>query len=300
MEHDRSIPDDILQKLTLAGDGQTVGKLLRQELQAKAAEEADRTRTVIEVSATSGGTGHALATNPVNFRTPNAYLVTRRIQLRDTFTIFFRMKTIQEDCLILFAAGGSLWQSSSSVYASSFTAVDDARGVDFIAVELVRGKLHYVFNVTGVGTPRIIRSKSQPSINDNRWHEISIMRPRLSEHIIRVDDMARSDNAPDATEFDLSSEAGRPRAAVADDSGDPDDRSSTVLFFGGVPMEMYDLLPRPIRSRHGFQGCIASVDLNGDTDGLLKMAEVPPEHQHYIGSECQGMRAGSVGDAWNY
>jgi len=41
---------------------------------------------------------------------------------------------------------------------------------DFIAIELVDGRLRYVFDV-GSGV-RIIRDRHRRPINDNRWHEV--------------------------------------------------------------------------------------------------------------------------------
>ena len=117
------------------------------------------------------------------------------------------------------------------------------------------------------------------------------MRPTLSQHIIRVDDTARFDNLPDAGEFDLtavgSGWVGSAKSQRGDGTG-MDDREATVLYVGGVPIEMYDLLPKPVRSRHGFQGCLASVDLDGDPDGLVQSAEIPAEHRLSIGDTCQG------------
>ena len=35
-------------------------------------------------------------------------------------------------------------------------------------------------------------------------------------------------------------------------------------FLGGVRLLMYDSLPRPLLSKSGFQGCIASLETNGE------------------------------------
>jgi hypothetical protein len=285
--------DDILQKLLLKGDMEAVERLLRQNLETSAAEAvAGRLAAAVDATTASGAPSPTI-TNPVNFRMPSAYLVTRRMRLRGMFSIFFRMKTVQLDGLILFAAGGRHWQHQHpSATSGGPSAFDEARdSSDFVAVEMVKGVLRYVYNVTGTRTPRVVRANVQLPMSDNRWHDVWIMRPALSKHIVRVNHTARFDFLHDAGEFNLESTVdsdiahGTPAAAAAGEGGHS---SMTVLYVGGVPEYMYDMLPKQIKSRRGFQGCLASVDLDGDTDGLLHSAEVPPEHQSHIGDVCQG------------
>ena len=38
---------------------------------------------------------------------------------------------------------------------------------------------------------------------------------------------------------------------------------------------MYSRLPRPLRSKSGFQGCIASFETNGELEDPIKHALVP-------------------------
>lgn len=61
------------------------------------------------------------------------------------------------------------------------------KGQDFIAVELVDGHLHYVFNL-GDG-PRGVKSNTRTTLNDNQWHAVTIGRPSLHQHTLMVDDM---------------------------------------------------------------------------------------------------------------
>lgn len=44
---------------------------------------------------------------------------------------------------------------------------------------------------------------------------------------------------------------------------------------GGVRKDMYNFLPRQIQSRHGFEGCLASLDLNGESPDTTLDALVP-------------------------
>ena len=45
--------------------------------------------------------------------------------------------------------------------------------------------------------------------------------------------------------------------------------SSGDLYIGGVSKEMYRDLPKLVHSHEGFQGCLATVDLNGRLPDLL-------------------------------
>lgn len=49
-------------------------------------------------------------------------------------------------------------------------------------------------------------------------------------------------------------------------------RSLGDLYVGGVSKDMYKDLPKLVHSKEGFQGCLASVDLNGRLPDLLSDA----------------------------
>lgn len=46
------------------------------------------------------------------------------------------------------------------------------------------------------------------------------------------------------------------------------------LVLGGVEKTQYTLLPKHILSRHGFEGCLASLDLSGESVDLITDAVV--------------------------
>lgn len=48
--------------------------------------------------------------------------------------------------------------------------------------------------------------------------------------------------------------------------------STGNLYIGGVAKEMYKELPKLVHSKEGFQGCLASVDLNGRLPDLMSDA----------------------------
>lgn len=51
--------------------------------------------------------------------------------------------------------------------------------------------------------------------------------------------------------------------------------NSFLLSVGGVRKDMYNFLPRQMQSRHGFEGCLASLDLNGESPDTTLDALVP-------------------------
>lgn len=60
----------------------------------------------------------------------------------------------------------------------------------------------------------------------------------------------------------------------------------SVLYVGGVPKDMYTSLPVGVLSRQGFEGCISSLDLPGESPSLLEDAVVPSSS---LGSGCEGI-----------
>lgn len=57
---------------------------------------------------------------------------------------------------------------------------------DFIAVELVNGHVHCVFNLGDAVVT--MKDKLKNLLNDNRWHTVSVRRPTLSIQTLQVDD----------------------------------------------------------------------------------------------------------------
>ncbi|KAF7394727.1 hypothetical protein HZH66_007901 [Vespula vulgaris] len=123
---------------------------------------------------------------------------------------------------------------------------------DFIAVELVNEHIHYVFDL-GDGPVRI-KDNSKSRLNDGKWHAVSIARPAPKRHTLAVDDHVTAVNSQGSNEnLDLDG----------------------ILYIGGVEKSQYSQLPKQILSRHGFEGCLASLDLSGESTDLLSDAVVP-------------------------
>ncbi|XP_049320502.1 neurexin 1a isoform X16 [Astyanax mexicanus] len=121
-------------------------------------------------------------------------------------------------------------------------------GNDFIVVELVKGYMHYVSDL-GNGA-HLIKGNSNTPLNDNHWHNVMISRDTNNLHTVKIDTKITTQTTMGAKNLDLK--------------GD--------LFVGGVSKEMYKDLPKLVHSKEGFQGCLASVDLNGRLPDLLSDA----------------------------
>ncbi|XP_071250465.1 neurexin-1a-like isoform X3 [Salvelinus alpinus] len=121
-------------------------------------------------------------------------------------------------------------------------------GNDFIVVELVKGYLHYVSDL-GNGA-HLIKGNSNKPLNDNHWHNVMISRDTNNLHTVKIDTKITTQTTMGAKNLDLK--------------GD--------LYIGGVAKEMYKELPKLVHAKEGFQGCLASVDLNGRLPDLMSDA----------------------------
>uniref|UniRef100_A0AAQ6A079 Neurexin 3b n=1 Tax=Amphiprion ocellaris TaxID=80972 RepID=A0AAQ6A079_AMPOC len=165
--------------------------------------------------------------DPVTFKTKGSYLGLATLQAYTQMHLFFQFKTTSPDGFIIFNSGD---------------------GNDFIAVELVKGFIHYVFDL-GNG-PSLLKGNSDNPLNDNQWHNVVITRDAANTHTLKVDSKSVTQNVNGAKNLDLK--------------GD--------LFIGGLGPNMYQNLPKLVVSREGFQGCLASVDLNGRLPDLINDA----------------------------
>nr|XP_043897321.1 neurexin-2-like isoform X10 [Solea senegalensis] len=179
------------------------------------------------------GMRHIVA-NPVTFVTQTSYLAFSTLQAYASMHLFFQFKTSSPDGLVLYNTGD---------------------GSDFIVVELVKGYIHYVFDL-GNG-PSLMKGNSDKPLNDNQWHSVVISRDSNNMHILKIDSRTVTQHTNGARNLDLKGE----------------------LYVGGLGKSMYSSLPRLIASREGYKGCLASVDLNGRlpdllADALYKVGEV--------------------------
>ncbi|XP_035264656.1 neurexin 2b isoform X2 [Anguilla anguilla] len=169
------------------------------------------------------GMRHIIA-DPVTFRTRGSYLALATLQAYASMHLFFQFKTTSSDGLLLYNSGD---------------------GSDFIVVELVKGFVHYVFDL-GNG-PSLMKGNSDKPLNDNQWHNVVVSRDASNVHTLKIDSRTVTQHSNGARNLDLKGE----------------------LYIGGVVKSRYNTLPKLIASRDGYQGCLASVDLNGRLPDLI-------------------------------
>ncbi|XP_024942008.1 neurexin-1 isoform X3 [Cephus cinctus] len=185
---------------------------------------------IIRVTGKFGKRNH-LVHHPVTFTSKHTFVGLPVLKAYVETNIYFQFKTREANGLILYNAG---------------------RERDFIAVELVNGHVHYVFDL-GDGPVRV-RDTSKSRLNDGKWHAVSIGRPAPKRHTLAVDDHVAAVNSLGSNEnLDLDG----------------------ILYIGGVEKAQYAQLPKHILSRHGFEGCLASLDLSGESPDLKADAVVP-------------------------
>ena len=97
-------------------------------------------------------------------------------------------------------------------------------GKDFFAVELSAGQLYYIYDV-GFGV-RLLHVGTKQPINDNQWHDVSILQLNAMEHFLRVDNVTKSQVLPYSSNFHFETEM--------------------ELYVGGVAQKMYPSLPKQV------------------------------------------------------
>uniref|UniRef100_A0A9J7XTW3 Neurexin-2-like n=1 Tax=Cyprinus carpio carpio TaxID=630221 RepID=A0A9J7XTW3_CYPCA len=182
-----------------------------------------------------------IVADPVSFRNRASYVALSTLQAYASMHLFFQFKTTSPDGLMLFNSGD---------------------GSDFIVIELVKGYIHYVFDL-GNG-PSLMKGNSDKPLNDNQWHNVMVSRDDSSVHTLKIDSHTVTQHSNGARNLDLKGE----------------------LYIGGVGKSMYNSLPKLIASRDGYQGCLASVDLNGRLPDLIADA------LHRVGQVERGCEAG--------
>ncbi|KAB0804576.1 hypothetical protein PPYR_01546 [Photinus pyralis] len=146
--------------------------------------------------------------------------------------------------------------------ANGLIVFNGGRKEDFVAVELVDGHINYIVNV-GDGSVKL--TDTVPTrLNDNRWHTVGIRRPSLKQHTLMVDD----------------------NIVIAVNQGTGNLELDGILYLGGVHKDLYAQLPQEdVKSRHGFEGCIAGLDLNGESPNIMEDAVV---HSSLVTAGCEG------------
>ncbi|KAE8750772.1 hypothetical protein FOCC_FOCC002482 [Frankliniella occidentalis] len=195
----------------------------------------------ITVTATIGKRDSQLVHHPVHFKSKHTFVGLPTLKAYSVTNIYFQFKTRQASGILLYNGG---------------------RDHDFLAVELISGHVHFIFDL-GDGPVRL-HDNAHSALNDNRWHSVTISRPGPHEHTLLVDD-------------GFSSVTSKGKNENLDLDG--------LLYVGGLPEEMFSRLPRQVTAHQGFEGCLASLDLNGESPNLVADAAIPSQQ---VSEGCTG------------
>ncbi len=100
----------------------------------------------------------------VSFTSQSTYLGLPQMKAYDSVDLGFQFRTFEASGLLMYNAG---------------------KASDFIAVELINGKLHYTLNL-GYGAISI-RDNAPGTLADNKWHRVTVGRPSRYKHTLMVD-----------------------------------------------------------------------------------------------------------------
>ncbi|XP_033109086.1 neurexin-3-like isoform X2 [Anneissia japonica] len=168
---------------------------------------------------------------PITFKTKGSYISQPSPSTYPSLGIFFHFRTMEPNGLMLFNQG---------------------EGKDFIAVELVNGYLHYLYDFGD--QPVTLKANTPGPLNDNQWHEVDISSNILTRFKVDNSINSKTLTSPSARRLDLI--------------GD--------IYFGGVPISKYNSLPEVIKSRDGYHGCFASLEVDGHfRDMMLYGSNIP-------------------------
>ncbi|KAK4473256.1 hypothetical protein MN116_004427 [Schistosoma mekongi] len=185
-------------------------------------------------------TVNRLEFNFITFKQSDCYLCSPAMHLYEKFRLQFTFRTSQEHGLILFNS--------------------DKQGVDFIAFELIKGYLHFVFDM-GSGSQRF--ALTTHSVIDLYWHNVELFRNDLENNILQLYiDRNKS------IEQSLKIPVFNGDIARNFNLNDP-------LYIGGISQHVFLKWREKLSSYHGFQGCIGNFSINGlPSFDLLNMAKL--------------------------
>ncbi|CAH8430155.1 unnamed protein product [Schistosoma turkestanicum] len=178
--------------------------------------------------------------NFITIKISDCYLYNPSMHLYEKFRLQFTFRTSQEHGLILFNS--------------------DKQGVDFLAFELIKGYLHFVFDM-GSGSQRY--ALTSHSVTDSNWHHVELFRKDLENNILQL-----YIDRNESIEQSLKIPVFNGDIARNFNLDDP-------LYIGGISQLVFLKWREKLSSYHGFQGCLGNFSINGlPSLNLLNMAKL--------------------------
>jgi len=172
---------------------------------------------------------------------------------------------------------------------------------DWFVVELADGDVIYTCMTSSDQQVRSLRVPLSPS----SWHDVALRRVDVSgTHFLQVgnENATMSVAAPEiprplpmvAPHSDAATNGAGNRKQRAASTFVGDDfivttTTTNELYVGGLPAALYARLPPEVRSRDGFSGCLAALNLNGDTRTLRSRGvRLPDQFYDDVIEGCEG------------
>jgi len=171
---------------------------------------------------------------------------------------------------------------------------------NWFVVELADGDVRYTCMTSSGGQVRTLRV----ALSQSSWHDVAVRRlDAAGTHFLRVGNESVTLSIGDATS--AAAEVPRPLPLVAPphDGRSADNNrtqrslfpgdafSTTELYIGGLPRPLYARLPAEVTSRDGFSGCLAAINLNGDTRTLRSRGvRLPDPFYNDVIEGCEGRK----------
>ena len=175
---------------------------------------------------------------------------------------------------------------------------------NWFAVELAGGDVRY----TCVTSPRYQVRTLRVALSQSSWHDVTVRsHDEAGTHFLQVGNESVTLSLGDAA----GPEVPRPMQLVASPGGrsrgeltkNRTQRSSFLsaddfvttntndLYIGGLPRPFYARLPPEVTSRNGFSGCLAAINLNGDTRTLRSRGvRLPDQFYDDVIEGCEGQK----------
>jgi len=164
---------------------------------------------------------------------------------------------------------------------------------NWFVVELADGDVRYTcMTSSGHQQVRTLRV----ALSQSSWHDVAVRRfDAAGTHFLRV-----GNESVRLAFGDAAAEVPRPLPMVASPDGNRTERSPSSgddffaasageLYIGGLPRPLYGRLPPEVRSRDGFSGCLAAINLNGDTRTLRSRGvRLPDQFYDDVIEGCEG------------
>jgi len=177
---------------------------------------------------------------------------------------------------------------------------------NWFVVELAGGDVRYTCMTSSGAQVRTLRV----ALSQSSWHDVAVRRlDAAGTHFLRVGNESVTLSFGDAAAAKVprplpmvAPPGGRSRNKMNKNVGNRTERSAfsgddfvtsatNELYVGGLPRPLYAQLPPEVTSRDGFSGCLAAINLNGDTRTLMSRGvRLPDQFYNDVIEGCESTK----------